>query len=238
MRVSLFIWAILLGGHLLVGVRARAAPSQPTAADTYQRILDHAKESQKQGDLEAALAGFTALTRLGSTDVPAAVRAEAMERLVSIENQLRPVSPGAMERFVTGYMLPIPVWMFWLVAGLGAALVWRARVQASPLWGMTSVSFEDLSQPRAERAEKNRILTRSFVSLLQNPAPVRMSDLHMDLLPGTDQPGFGNLQAAVDMVAVENYDDRPIRVASVEFSLRDVVTVFGRSFTPIDRQPI
>jgi hypothetical protein len=33
-----------------------------------------------------------------------------------------------------------------------------------------------------------------MMSLLHNPAPLRITELYMDIMPGIDEPGFGGLQ--------------------------------------------
>ena len=233
MRVIPVMCVVLLAG-VCSSTFAQDAPAAASAA--YQRMLEQARASEARGDLTAALA---TLVRLDRADVPPALRAEAMERIVTIENRLRAVPTGAMNRFATAYVFPIPSHVFWPGAFLIVGVLWALSARALPRKDRTSVSFEDLSQPRAERAEKNRILTRLFVSLLQNPAPVSMSSLRMDIIPGIDQPGFGGLQTQVDLAAnvfaVDDYgyesSDRPIRIASLEFSLRDALTMFGRMFT-------
>jgi hypothetical protein len=121
-----------------------------------------------------------------------------------------------------------------LIIGVGGFILWLVSrgISARPRPG-TLVAFEDLSAPRSERLEKSTILTRAFLDAMQNPAFIEMSALSMDILPGIDEPGFGGLQHTLAMVALPDYQlsDHPVKIASVEFSVRDFIALATRMWT-------
>src|SRR5262249_51235892 len=66
----------------------------------------------------------------------------------------------------------------------------------------------------------------------ENPKPVKMANLYMDIMPGTDEPGFGGLRPKLEMEPVTGYEpsDRPIKIGSIEFTLREALAISSRFF--------
>ena len=95
-----------------------------------------------------------------------------------------------------------------------------------------SVSFEDLSEPHETRLAKSRVLTNNIRDLLQNPKPMQMSQLHIDIMPGTDEGGFNGLSPTLAMESVLGFEpsDHPVKVASLEFSIRDLYGLLSSFF--------
>jgi Tfp pilus assembly protein PilF len=134
------------------------------------------------------------------------------------------------------YVYPVPTIIFWFGVLILTALTRYAYARTFLRRDTTLVSFEDLSVARVDRADSSRVLTRSIVDLLYNPKPVRMSDLHMDVMPGIDEPGFGGLQPDLDMESVRGFEpsDRLVKIGSFELTLRDLIALtsymFSRSY--------
>ena len=130
----------------------------------------------------------------------------------------------------------IPVMLFWVGVGVTAGLfVWgfSRGIRTLPRRRLTHILFEDLSAGRDERLDRNRVITQSVVSRLQNAQPLATFDLQMDIMPGANEPGFGGLEPVLTMASVLNLErtDSPIKVGAVEFSLRDVLTLISQWFT-------
>jgi tetratricopeptide (TPR) repeat protein len=134
-------------------------------------------------------------------------------------------------RLWEAYVFPVPTTFFWILALVGLAILWRLCVRWFPRKA-TLVAFEDLSVPRAERGDASRVLTRMLVNHLHNPKPVQMFDLHMDIMPGIDEAGFGGLQPDYEIEMVRGFEpsDRPVKVGGVELTLRDVFVLASRLF--------
>jgi hypothetical protein len=249
MRLTLLLSVVLLVVNLSAFAQeppsqsagSGADPSRDASTATYKRLLDEADAALKAHDLPAALAGFTAVAERNPTEVPAALRAEAVRGLVSVQSELQrderarreqqPTVAQSLRRFWSFYLFPVSPSVAWFGVLLLALAGIRSRAQSRPRPN-TRVAFEDLSAASAERPDKNRILTRSILNLLQNPKPVQMSDLHMDIMPGTDEAGFGSLQTALEMESVSGYEpsDRPMKIAAFEFTVRDVAALFSQVF--------
>jgi hypothetical protein len=167
----------------------------------------------------------------------AAVRGEwetQMARtLVSIQNALRreETPPTTFMTLAVELGRPMVVVAIYVGVLIGLLWAWSRCLRLFPRKG-TLVSFEDLTVPRSDRPEKSRILTQLILDLLQNPRPVQMSDLQMDIMPGLKEPGFGNLQPAITMVSVAEYEpsENPMKIGMVEFSIRDLHALFSRYF--------
>lgn len=112
-----------------------------------------------------------------------------------------------------------------------AFLVWFIR---SALWTRreTFMAFEDLSADPVKRQDANRVLTCLVLSQLQDPQPLRMSELQMDIMPGAEEPGFGGLRPQQPMEAIPGFvpADHPVKIATVEFNLSDILNYFRRLF--------
>jgi len=137
-----------------------------------------------------------------------------------------------LDSFVGTYLYPIPPRIFWIVAPIASLVLLRIILQRLPRRKTTRAWFDDLSAPKESRSDKNRVLTESILTMLHNPVPVPQAELHMDMMPGTDEPGFGGLEHAIDITPAGSYEysDRPMKIASVEFSARDVVAFISHVF--------
>jgi tetratricopeptide (TPR) repeat protein len=164
----------------------------------------------------------------------AELQTQAARTLASIQDVLkRPErAPQTFVQSLIEFGRPVLIALIYLLGLI--AFLWAVRrlLCAFPRQG-TLVAFDDLSVPRAERPDKSRVLTQSILESLQNPRPVQMSDLQMDIMPGIDESGFGGLQAMITMSSVLEYEpsDNPMKIAGVEFSLRDVLGLVRRHFT-------
>lgn len=141
----------------------------------------------------------------------------------------------ALLGFLNTYVVPLlgPV-----VLLLGLILVvWFIRCA---LWTRreTLTSFEDFSVDPVKRTDSNRVLTCLVLSHLQDPQPLRMSELQMDIMPGAEEPGFGGLRPQQPMDAIAGFvvADHPIKVATLEFNLSDILNAFRRLFDRPYRQ--
>jgi hypothetical protein len=209
--------------------------STAEAIATYNQMLEESEALLRRGAAQDALAGFKALTEPGRNDVPANVRARAARGIVEAESAIRREESrpwNSVGIFIRTYVFPI-TWPIGCLAVLGLLLAtWHYQSLAFPRRG-TQVSFEDLSSSEPERLDKSRVLTRSILNLMENPRPVQVSDLYMDIMPGTDEPGFGGLRPGVEMEALSGYEpsDRPMKFGAVEFTLRDAFSLFSRFFS-------
>src|SRR5205823_2125137 len=99
----------------------------------------------------------------------------------------------------------------------------RATIRAFPK-AATLTSFEEVSEA-ADKGDRNRALTVRLLSLLENPKPLQMPELQMDMMPGADEPGFGGLRPALNMDSAAVYvpSDHPIKVGALEFTLSDLI---------------
>jgi hypothetical protein len=125
------------------------------------------------------------------------------------------------------------IWFWLVVAGIGGLSVWGFSHfrRAWPRRGLTHVLFEDLTADRDQRLHRNRVLAQSVVSRLQDAQPLAF-DLQMDVMPGTNEPGFGGLQPVLTMTSVLDYEraDRPITIGAIEFPLRDLLRMISLVF--------
>jgi tetratricopeptide (TPR) repeat protein len=167
--------------------------------------------------------------------------AEVHRTLLSIQNALRREEAPAKTWIALAVELgrPILIIGLYVAALVGVLWLWSASLRLFPRGG-TVVSFDDLSVPRADRPEKSRILTQAILDLLQNPRPAQMSDLQMDIMPGIKEPGFGNLQPAITMVSVGEYEpsENPMKIGMVEFSIRDIRALVSRHFSRPHKQSL
>ncbi len=121
-----------------------------------------------------------------------------------------------------------------LVVALAVALivlifVVRFIINRFPRKG-TLVSFQDLAADDKHREDRNRELTSLVLSRLVNPGEGGSSGIHMDIMPGTTDSGFGSLWYVHDMVTFSDFvpSDHPIKFAGLEFGLRDFLGIFRR----------
>jgi hypothetical protein len=215
--------------------QAPRSPRDPSevaaAAAIYSTMLTDAKRAQEHGELKNALSAFRALADLKDSDVPADVRAEAVKRIASIQPVLdnEQSSPRRMAIRLVSWPAKVLIWLIVIAMPLWAYryLLFRFPRRA------TRVSFEDLSEPRDTRLAKSRVLTNNTRDLLQNPKPVQMSELHVDLMPGTDEGGFSGLSPTLAMESVLGFEpsDHPVKVASLEFSLQDLFGLLSSFFS-------
>ncbi len=218
----------LVAGVLLVLFASRAAgqgaaPPRAAADEPYHQALEESRRSEQAGELGTALAQLETLLRVGSDSVPATVRAEAVARMVSLEARLR-------QRLVARLFALVSSKTFWFAAALATLLGWRAWIRRYPRTDSTAVFFEDLTQPADARLEASIVLTRTILNQLQNPLPVHISTLQMDMLPGSEEPGFGGLQSALNVAPIDGFKvaDQPMKVAGIEFSVRALVMMLSR----------
>lgn len=198
------------------GQLSTSASAEPAAI--YRQIVTDAEAAQGRGEWKAALAGFHAIADGKDSDVPADVRARALRGIAETQALLEK-QQASLWSVLSGWVS----WPVYLLIALMAIGIYRYRLRQSPR-AATRVSFEDLSEPRETRLAKSRVLTNNIRDLLQNPKPVQMSELHVDLMPGTDEGGFSGLSPTLAMEAVLGFEpsDHPVKVASLEFSLRDL----------------
>jgi tetratricopeptide (TPR) repeat protein len=230
---SRYLVAIVLTtmlGVLDVGAQQTATPKEDALAP-YQRALKQSKESEDAGDVSGALAQVTTLLRVGGEHVPPTVRADAVEQLVSLESKLHPPE-NWIRWFARHFTALVASWEAWLGAAIVASVWWSRHRHRSPHGDSTAAYFEDLTQPPDKRVEANVVLTRTLLNQLQNPVPVGIWTLQMDTMPGSNEPGFGGLQSALDTNPIEGFKlaDRPMKVAGIEFSLQDAWTLVSRAF--------
>jgi hypothetical protein len=201
---------------------------------TFAQLLTEAGEAVSRGDFQTALAGYTALSEARENDISAPLKAAALKGRLDVDARLRSLDEArpAPVRLVHTYVWPVPAKVFWVLVVVGVAMMWHAVVHAFPRRGTTVVSFEDMTGPRPDRADRNRVLTSEVLSLLYDPTPLQVSELHMDIMPGTDEPGFGGLQPGLDVLPIEGYEyaDRPLKIASFEFTIRDLLVIVARYF--------
>ena len=125
-----------------------------------------------------------------------------------------------------------------LVAVLGGSLWiirWLIRRWPKP---ETLTWFEDLSVEGRQNPDSNRVLTSFVLSHLQNNRSLQMSELHMDIMPGANEPGFGGLRPAQEANSIPGFvtADHPIKIGSVEFSPGDALGYFRRWFDRPNKQ--
>src|SRR5262249_53289123 len=111
----------------------------------------------------------------------------------------------------------IPLWAR-LVAGASLVLVmWGLFVRLIPRAG-TRIAFEELSTDRDTRLNRSKVLTALMVDLL-TPRQLSAGELSMDIMPGTDEPGFSNVTPALERDVSTSYEvaEHPVKIASVEF---------------------
>jgi hypothetical protein len=196
--------------------------------------LQDSAGAQQASEQTSEQASGTAAVQQADRHASSNPLAETAVALTAIRDALRGEQPARRSKLEVAldYGLPvlIPALCF---AGLAAlAWAWSWCLQLFPRSG-TLVTFEDLSAHQDERADKSRLLTQAILNLLRNPTSFDHVRLQMDIMPGSDESGFGGLQPAMTMVSVPDYErsDRPMKIASIEFSLRDLVAFLSRSFS-------
>ena len=210
---ALSCWAQTVAANEQVAPPASAEP-----AAIYRKMVADAEASQARGEWKAALTAFRTIAEVKDGELPREVRAQAMRGIAETQ--------ALLEKQQAGVWSAVSRWLSWplyLLLVLAAVGIYKYRLMRSPR-PATRVSFEDLSEPRETRLAKSRVLTNNIRDLLQNPKPVQMSELHVDLMPGTDEGGFSGLSPTLAMEAVLGFEpsDHPVKVASLEFSLRDL----------------
>ena len=111
---------------------------------------------------------------------------------------------------------------FWIVMLMLA--VWRIYAHLYPRTDATAAFFEDLTSPVDRRAESSLVLTRTLLNHLQNPSLLDVATLEMDMMPGSEEPGFGGLQSSLNTYPIDGFalSDRPMKLSGFEFTLRDI----------------
>jgi len=198
-------------------------------------LLKAARNNLRNHDLDEAIAGFGALLQRDKSEVPVDLRAIALQGLVEAqsERRLQQSSPfPALKLLWSTYVLPRIGLLLVLVFGLLVYLLRRIP------GGRIAIVFEDLPSVSANpidastRSDRNRALTSSVLELLETPQPLGISDLHMDIMPGTNEPGFGGLRPTQDTSVISDFvpSDHQMKIASVEFNLHDIFGYVAQLF--------
>ncbi len=119
---------------------------------------------------------------------------------------------------------------FWLLLAAACVLAlaaWGALVRLFPKKGCR-LAFEELSADKETRFNRSRVLTGLMLELL-TPKKLSEDEFYMDIMPGTDEPGFSGLMPGFESTHSTSYEasDRPVKIAALEFVPRDVLTWFG-----------
>jgi len=72
------------------------------------------------------------------------------------------------------------------------------------------------------------VLTALMVELL-TPRQLSAGEFSMDIMPGTDEPGFSGVMPALERDVSTSYEaaEHPVKIASVEFFPKELITLFG-----------
>jgi hypothetical protein len=190
-------------------------------------ILDDAR-SESTNHLDHAIAGFKGILELG-TEVPLDLRARALHGLVNAQEKQRRSLKSGLPEFFRAYppLGPIVVVVSSIVGIALLLLIVRWSIRRGP-HPQTLTSFEDFSRDSPEDSDSNRVLTSSVLSQLQGLQPLRMAGLHMDIMPGANEPGFGGLRPSQDTGVIQGFvpDDKVIKIGSVEFSSSVLASIF------------
>ena len=225
----------ILVGLVILAASAAAGQQPPTPGGdggaAYQRILDGARQSEQAGDLDGALAALEGMLRLGGDAVPVRVRAEAIERVLSLEaaiNARHSMSGDAARQMRS----VVATKTFWVIAPVVMLVLWRLYAWRHPRTDAAAAFFEDLTRPVGERTEASLVLTRTVLDQLQNPLPMRVETLEMDMMPGSEEPGFGGLQSALNTSPIDGFElaAAPMKVGGVEFTVRDLAAALSGLF--------
>jgi len=151
-----------------------------------------------------------------------------MHYLLSILGLLRAqLRPESVVSFLSQGVKQIPFW-FWMTSAAGVFLtLWGFFVRLVPRKG-TSIGFEELSDDKEARLDNSRVLTGLMVELL-TPKQLSEGEFSMDIMPGTNEPGFSGVMPALETEVSTGYEaaEHPVKIASLEFVPRDVITLFG-----------
>ena len=230
MQARLFV----IGALVALAVSGAVAQPQISSAGpdaAYERVLDRARQSEQAGDLAGALSQLETMLRVGGDNVPARLRAEAVERIVSIEAAM--TASGSMPRAARRLASLLTAKTFWMITLLAMLTGWLRYARLHPRTGATAAFFEDLTSPADRRTEASLVLTRTLLNHLQNPLPVEIATLEMDMMPGSEEPGFGGLQSALNTSPIDGFTlaDRPMKVGGIEFTVRDIAGAASSLFS-------
>ena len=234
MEARLFV----IGALVVLAVSGAVAQQpQPSSAGTdaaYQRVLDRARQSEQAGDLADALSQVETMLRVGGDSVPPRLRSEAVERIVSL--QAATTASGPMQRAAGRLASVLTATTFWMIVLLVMLAARLRYAHLHPRTDATAAFFEDLASPLDRRTEASLVLTRTLLNHLQNPLPVAVTTLEMDMMPGSEEPGFLALQSTLNTSPIDGFTlaDRPLKVGGFEFSVRDIAGaasgVFSRPY--------
>jgi hypothetical protein len=206
--------------------------------EAFDVILQDATRELQSGDVDRSITDVDRILRPGS-DAPASMRAKAAAVLVeALNKKTQPVYlkisdflkafPPLGPLIVVAFVLTAVCCFLWIIRWL----IHRWPKEETLTW------FEDYSVGARQNPESNRLLTSFVLSQLQNNRPLQMSELHMDIWPGANEPGFGGLRPAQDTTVISDFvlSDRPIKIGSVEFSPSDLLVYLRRLFIRPNRE--
>jgi hypothetical protein len=116
----------------------------------------------------------------------------------------------------------------WIVMIAGAGIVIRVIFVHLFPKRRFSVAFEELSAGKETRRDKDRALTALAIELL-TPKQLSDDEFSMDIMPGTDEPGFSGVMPALEPNGDITYEasDHPVKIAAVEFVPQQIIALFG-----------
>jgi hypothetical protein len=121
----------------------------------------------------------------------------------------------------------IPTWLLVVLTLVAIALVRLAYVQLFVKDGYL-VAFEELSAARETRLNQSRALTGLMIELLK-PRQLSHGEFQMDIMPGTEEPGFSGVMPALEPKEVKyEASDHPVKIAELEFVPGEVFAFFWR----------
>lgn len=204
-----------------VFVNLAVGQSLPTssALEKQRELLRIAESAKNRQQWQKAALAYEAILDNPESDL----KINATLGLIEVRSHLEP-KQYALLQFFLKY---VPWWALILLV---IAVIIGLRglfVRLFPKKGFR-VAFEDLSVDKDIRFGKSRVLTALMLELL-TPRHLSDDDFRMDIMPGTNDPGFSGVMPKLERASTMSYEasEQPVKIGQLEFAPRQMMTLFG-----------